>query len=408
MELKTPKIYKNWSYIFHLFDKYSKTKLYVGMYRRKIKPPSEQSYFLFGPRGVGKSWFVGNRYKKALIFDLLDSEIYTRLSASPRRLSEYIPNSFKQWVIIDEIQKIPELLNEVHRLIEKRNLKFILTGSSARKLKSKNVNLLAGRALTEYMYPLTAEELGKDFSLKKSLDYGHLPMAYRSKNPRKFLNSYIHTYLKEEIQQESLTRSLPNFSRFLEAASFSQGAVLNITNVSRECSVHRKVVESYFSILRDTLLSYELKPFTKKGKRKLIQSVKFYFFDAGIFQTLHPKGFLDLLSEKKGIALETLVLQEIIAQNSYKGHGYEIFYWRTQDHKKEVDFILYGEKGLKAIEVKLSDKIRPQDCKGLLDFLKDYPKAEAFLIYTGKRNYVLNDIHILPVERFLRQMSLFL
>ena len=192
------------------------------------------------------------------------------------------------------------------------------------------MNLLAGRALTEYMHPLTAEELQNDFSLKKSLAYGHLPMAYNSKNPKKFLSSYIHTYLKEEIQQESLTRSLPNFSRFLSAASFSQGTVLNITNISRECFVHRKVVESYFSILRDTLLSYELKPFTKRSKRKLIQSVKFYFFDAGVFQTLRSKGPLDSMSERKGVALETLVLQEIIAQNNYKNLEYEIFYWRTQ------------------------------------------------------------------------------
>ena len=378
------------------------------MYARNLKPSSEQSYFLLGPRGVGKSWFVENTYKKALLFDLLDSDIYTKLIASPNLLSEYIPSSFKQWIIIDEIQKIPELLNEIHRLIEKRKLKFILTGSSARKLKSKNVNLLAGRAVTEYMYPLTVEELKKDFSLKKSLECGHLPMAYRTKNPKKFLSSYVHTYLKEEIQQEGLTRNLPNFSRFLEAASFSQGAVLNISNVSRECSVHRKVAESYFSILRDTLLSYELKPFTKKGKRKLIQSVKFYFFDVGVFQALRPKGPMDPPQEKAGIALETLVLQEIKAQNSYKNFEYEIFYWRTQDHKNEVDFILYGERGLKAIEVKLSQKIRSKDTKGLSEFLKDYPKTDVFLLYTGKKSYFFNDIHILPVERFLKQMSLFL
>lgn len=378
------------------------------MYPRKLKPSSEQSYFLLGPRGVGKSYFVEHTYKKALLFDLLDSEIYTKLIASPHLLSDYIPNSFKQWVIIDEIQKIPALLNEVHRLIERRKLKFILTGSSARRLKSKDVNLLAGRAVTEYMHPLTVEELGKDFSLKKSLICGHLPMAYKTKNPRKFLSSYVHTYLKEEIQQESLTRSLPDFSRFLEAASFSQGAVLNITNVARECSVHRKVVESYFSILRDTLLSYELKPFTKKGKRKLIQSSKFYFFDVGVFQTLRSKGPLDSVKEREGIALETLILQEMVAQNSYKNWNYDIFYWRTQDHKNEVDFILYGERGLKAVEIKLSDKIRSQDSAGLLEFMKDYPKAEAILLYTGKKSYFLNNIHVVPAEKFLKQMHTFL
>lgn len=378
------------------------------MYKRLFKPSSEQSYFLLGPRGVGKSWFVENTYKKALLFDLLDSDIYTKLLTSPRRLSEYIPSSFRQWVIIDEIQKIPALLDEVHRLIEKRKLKFILTGSSARKLKAKNVNLLAGRAFTEYMYPLTAEELKRDFSLKKSLSYGHLPMAYQTKNPKKFLSGYIHTYLKEEVQQESLTRNLPAFSRFLEAASFSQGSVLNITNIARECSVHRKVVESYFSILKDTLLSYELKPFLRKSKRKLVHSPKFYFFDAGVFQALRPKGPLDPLPERAGIALETLVLQEITAHNSYKGLGYEIFYWRTQNHKNEVDFILYGEKGLTAIEVKLSPKIRQQDYKGLLEFLKDYPQTTALLLYTGKQSYTFNDIHVLPVEKFLKHKAEFL
>ena len=219
------------------------------MYHRQLKLPSQQSGFLFGPRGVGKSSFVKSAYKNnALLFDLLDSEIYTRFIASPRRLSEYIPNSFKGWIIIDEIQKIPALLDEVHRLIETRGLKFILTGSSARKLKSKNVNLLAGRAITEYMYPLTAEELQKDFSLEKSLTTGHLPLATRAKDPKKFLSSYIHTYLKEEIQQEGLTRNLASFARFLEAASFSQANVLNSSNISRECAVQRKTVESYFSI----------------------------------------------------------------------------------------------------------------------------------------------------------------
>ncbi len=380
----------------------------TAMYRRIFKPSSEQSYFLLGPRGVGKSHFVENKYTKALLFDLLDSDIYIQFKASPRRLSEFIPDSFNQWVVIDEIQKIPELLNEVHRLIEKRKLKFVLTGSSARKLKSKNINLLAGRAVTEYMHPFTAEELKQDFSLEKSLKYGHLPMACKSKNPKKFLKSYVHTYLKEEIQQESVTRNLPAFSRFLESASFSQGSVLNITNVSRECSVHRKVVESYFSILRDTLLSYELKPFTKKGKRKLIQSLKFYFFDAGVFQALRPKGPLDQSAGTSGVALETLVLQDIIAHNNYKNLDYEIFYWRTQNHKTEVDFILYGERGLKAVEVKIANKIRREDCKGLLEFIKDYPQTKAFLLYTGSKSFILNNIHILPVQKFLKNLSSFL
>ena len=376
------------------------------MYTRSFKPANGQSYFLFGPRGTGKSWFVKHHYKQAMLFDLLDSDIFNPFLASPRRLGEHIPSHFKGWVIIDEIQKIPELLNEVHRLIESRNLKFVLTGSSARKLK--NVNLLAGRAIVKHLYPLTATELKKDFSLKKSLLYGHLPMALKSKKPKDFLNAYVHTYLKEEIRQEGLVRKLPDFARFLEAASFSQASLLNVTNVASECGVNRKTVESYFAILRDTLLSYEIRPFLKKSKRRLAQKVKFYFFDVGVFQALRPRGPLEKGTATNGVALETLVLQELIAQNSYNHWGYKVFFWRTSDHKTEVDFVLYGEKGLKAVEVKLSNRIRPEDSKGLLEFLKDYSDAHAFLLYTGKKHYVWKDIKILPVEYFLKHISKFL
>ena len=379
-----------------------------SMYARRLKLSLDQSCFLFGPRGVGKSYFVKNSYKKALFFDLLDSGIYTRLIAAPQRLSDYIPPAYKGPVVIDEIQKIPALLDEVHRLIENRGLRFVLTGSSARKLKSKNVNLLAGRAVLEYMYPLTAGELKGDFSLKKSLAFGCLPMAVRAKNPKKFLKAYVHTYLKEEIQQESLTRNLPGFARFLTVASFSQANVLNRANISRECAVGRKTVSAYFAILRDTLLSYELNPWTKKAKRETVKSPKFYFFDAGVFQALRPKGPLDSDQEIKGSALETLVLQEIRACNSYGDLGYDIFYWRTQDQKREVDFILYGERGFKALEVKLSSRVRDQDIDGLLAFLKDYPKAQAFLLYTGSQSYTFKGVSILPVESFLKNISHFI
>ena len=193
------------------------------MYPRTLKLPLGHSCILLGPRGVGKSWFLTNNYPQALLFDLLDSRIYTQFMASPHKLSEYIPSDFKQLVIIDEIQKIPALLDEVHRLIAKKNFKFILTGSSARKLKAKDVNLLAGRALTEYMYPLTVEELGKDFSLQKSLKYGHLPMAYTSKTPVKFLSSYVYSYLKEEIQQEGADQKFTQFFQILRDREFFPG-----------------------------------------------------------------------------------------------------------------------------------------------------------------------------------------
>ena len=290
-------------------------------YKRSLKIPSDQSCFLFGPRGTGKSWLVESAYKNAMLFDLLDSEVCARLAASPRRLEESIPSSFKKWVIIDEIQKMPELLNEVHRLIEKRGLKFILTGSSARKLRSKNTNLLAGRAATEYLYPLTAEELKSDFSLKKSLSFGHLPMACRAKNPQRFLSGYVHTYLKEEIQQEALTRNLPAFARFLEAAGFSQGAPLNVTNTARDCGIRRKAAEAYFSILRDTLISYELRPFIKRAKRKLSQSPKFYFFDAGFFRLFGPGGCWILRLKERGRPWKPLFSRKSKPSTAIKAWG---------------------------------------------------------------------------------------
>ena len=369
------------------------------MYSRILTPSGEQSYFLLGPRGTGKSSFVGEYYKDALIFDLLDGEICRSFLAAPERLGERIPGGFNGWVVIDEIQKIPALLDEVHRLIETRKLRFVLTGSSARKLKASSANLLAGRAFRYQMYPLTVEELGGDFDLESSLNYGHLPQVFSMREPRKFLQSYVQTYLREEIQAEALSRNLPAFSRFLEAAAFSQGSPLVISSVARDCSVARKVVENYFTILRDTLVSYELPVFTKRAKRKLLNKVKFYFFDVGIFRTLRVPGVLDSDSALSGIALETLVLQEMIAQSGNKGWEYTFYYWRTARHL-EIDFVLYGERGFKGIEVKSSTRIRDEDFNGLLTFQKDYPECELFLIYTGKRCYVEKGIRIIGVENF--------
>ena len=296
-----------------------------------------------------------------------------------------------------------------HRLIETRkNLKFVLTGSSARKLKSKHSNLLAGRALHYKMYPLTVEELGKDFNIRKSLQFGHLPQVFISENPKHFLYTYVRMYLKEEIQQESLTRNLPAFSRFLESASFSQAEPINVSNIARDCHVSRKVVENYFSILRDTLLSYELPIFAKRAKRELIRKTKFYFFDVGVFRAIRPQGILDSSAELNGIALETLVLQEILAQTDIQDWDYDIFYWRTRKHL-EVDFILYGKRGFKAIEVKSSSRIRQGDFKGLLEFKKDYPDSELLFVYTGKTQaHTEQDITIVNVEDFLTGIKKFL
>jgi uncharacterized protein len=255
-------------------------------------------------------------FPKSIYFDLLDSKIYRTFLATPEKLENFIPENYKNWIILDEVQKVPNLLNEVHRLIESKNYKFILTGSNARSLRKKGINLLAGRALTYYFHPLTQEELGKDFSLARSLKFGQLPMAYTASDPDKFLDSYLQTYLKEEILQEGLTRNIENFSRFLEIASFSQGGVLNTSEVARESQLGRKTVENYFSILEDLLIGVRVPVFCKHSKRKLISHNKFYYFDAGVFRSLRPRGPLDSESEIDGAALETLFMQEISALNT--------------------------------------------------------------------------------------------
>src|SRR3990170_1172279 len=258
------------------------------MYTRILKPPKNKSFFLFGPRGTGKTTWLKQRFPDALYFDLLNAEIYNDFLARPNRLEAVIPKSSNKLVIIDEVQRVPELLSEAHRLIENRGTVFALTGSSARKLKRGGANLLAGRALTYFLYPLTAEELGQDFSLEHSLRFGHLPSTFQEADPKRYLESYVTAYLREEVQQEGLTRNLGAFARFLEAASFSQGGVLNVSAVARECGVDRKVVEDYFTILDDLLLAVRLPVFRKRAKRKIVAHPKFYFFDAGVYRAMRP------------------------------------------------------------------------------------------------------------------------
>ena len=367
------------------------------MYPRLLQAPPRQSFFLFGPRGVGKTAWLHQQFPAALFFDMLDYQVYTELLASPQRLGERIPQGQKEWVVVDEVQRVPELLNEVHRLIESRRLRFVLTGSSARKLRGRGINLLAGRAVTRHMHPLTALELGKDFDLKRAVRYGCLPLACTSENPEDYLKSYAATYLREEVQQEGLTRNIGAFSRFLETASFSQGNVLNMAAVARECAISTKVVEDYFSILEDLLIAIRLPVFTKRAKRKLIAHPKFYFFDAGVFQAIRPRGPLDAPEQIHGPALETLFLQQVRALNDYKDLGYRLHYWRTASGD-EVDCVLYGERGLRAFEVKMAHNVRPDDLRSLLRFLSDFPQAKTHLLYLGQRRWHDRGIEVLPFE----------
>ncbi|MEK7525957.1 MAG: ATP-binding protein [Patescibacteria group bacterium] len=374
------------------------------MITRLLKPVTSQSFFLFGPRGTGKTTWVKFNYPNSIYLDLLDSSLFTRLLADPSRLTSYIPPGNKEYVVLDEVQRVPELLNEVHRLIESEKIKFILTGSSARKLRSKGHNLLAGRALTYFMHPLTALELRTSFNLKHAIQFGLLPSATKEADPSKYLSSYVATYLEQEISQEGLTRNLSAFSRFLETASFSQGSIINMSAIARDSSVERKVVENYFSILQDLLIGYKLPPFTKRAKRRLMSQPKFYFFDTGVYRSIRPAGPLDAPEEIGGIALETLFFQNLLAINQSLGLNYDLYYYRTATGI-EVDFIAYGEKGIIAFEVKHSSKFSESMLKGLKHFLQDYPKSKAYLLYMGDKVLYQDNITVLPIKNALETLD---
>ncbi len=364
----------------------------------------DTSAFIFGPRGTGKTQWVKSAFPEALYIDLLNHRDYTRLQADPTRLEAMVLAHNNPWVIIDEVQKVPALLNEVHRLIEHHQRHFILTGSSSRQLKRTGTNLLAGRARTHYMHPLTASEIGDGFDLNKSLRYGLLPISYTSDDSKHFLESYFTTYLREEILQEGLVRNLGTFSRFMEIASFSQGAQLNLLGISREVGVSRKIVESYFEILEDLLIAVQIPCFTKRAQRKLSQHPKFYYFDVGLFQTIRPKGPLDLPKEIGGPAFETLFLQNLRAIIDYYRYDLTIYFWRTATGT-EVDFIVYGENGLFAFELKSSSYVERKDCRGLNEFKKDYPIAQCYLIYNGEQEERYDHISAIPMRTALFRLE---
>ncbi|MBI5452129.1 ATP-binding protein [Candidatus Gottesmanbacteria bacterium] len=374
------------------------------MYSRLLKPPTNKSFFLFGGRGTGKTTWVRSNFPKALYLDLLNAETFNRLLADPSRLEEIIPEKYYDWVIIDEIQRIPALLNEVHRLIESKKYKFIMTGSSARKLRRGGQNLLAGRALTYFMHPLTAIELGSDFRLEDCLRFGNLPAVFSEENKEKYLASYVQTYLEQEVLQEGISRNLSAFARFLETASFSQGSILNMSEVAREAAVNRKVVEDYFCALEDLLLGIRLPVFSKRAKRRLITHNKFYFFDVGIYRTIRPLGPLDQPESIGGIALESLFFQNLRAINDYLNLGYSLFYYRTATGI-EVDFIAYGKKGLRAFEIKSKKNISSTDLNNLKSFLRDYPVTKGYILYGGNIRQHYQNIEIIPFKEAVFKLA---
>jgi predicted AAA+ superfamily ATPase len=372
---------------------------------RFLKTPKE-NFFLFGPRGTGKSTWAGILFKDALTVNLLEPDVFRSYAARPERLLEVVRgNPGIKAVVIDEIQKVPDLLSAVHQLIEEKpRVRFVLTGSSARKLKRTGVNLLGGRAVLKTMHPFMAAELKERFRLEQALTIGLLPIVVAASIPEEVLNSYAALYLKEEVQMEGLVRNIGNFARFLEAISFSHGSILNISNVARECEVERKVVEGYIEILEDLLIAFRIPVFTKRAKRKVSEHPKFYLFDSGVFQSLRPRGPLDRLQEIEGSALEGLVAQHLRAWNAYGGNRNEIFFWRTR-WGVETDFVVYGEDGFWAIEVKNTSRVKEEDIRPLRTFVEDYPECKALFLYRGKERLLRHNILCLPCDEFLLQLE---
>lgn len=365
----------------------------------------KQSFFLFGPRGTGKSLLIHHLFPQALRLDLLDPETFRRYASHPERLRELVTaQTTTQQVVLDEIQKVPALLDVVHQLIERHStIQFILTGSSARKLKRTGVNLLAGRALNLTLHPFMAAELGKQFNLAKSLQLGLLPLVWFAEQPRESLRAYLTLYLKEEVQQEALVRNIGSFTRFLEIMSFSHAATLNLANIARECSVNQKTVSGYIAVLEDLLLAYRLPIFQQRAKRKLSAHDKFYLFDAGVFRALRPSGPLDSTPELDGQALEGMVIEHIRAWNAYRGKPNTLYYWRTRSGV-EIDCVLYGADGLWACEVKNSTTISPADLRGLRSFQSDYPECNVCLLYRGQERLNKRGVLCLPVESFFQKL----
>lgn len=369
----------------------------------------KSSHFLLGPRAVGKSTLIKENFlkktasSKSLSVDyinLLDSKLYLRLKGDPSLLSSLVS---KKYAIIDEIQRIPELLNEVHRLIEDKNKCFLLTGSSARKLKRGNTNLLAGRAFKAELFPLTWFELAaaKKFTLNRYLRFGSLPLAYLGQYREEYLYNYVDTYLKEEIQSEAITRSLPNYTRFLQSAAFNNAQLLNYTKTASDAQLSPNTVRDYYQILEDTLIGFSIPPWVKSVKRKAVQTAKFYFFDPGIVHTLCETQHLSPHSDLFGKAFEQFIACELRAYLSYRKVRLPLRYWRSKSGF-EVDFLI-GDNT--AIEVKSSKKVTSRDHKRLLAIAEENKWKNLIIVSRDSlRVRFQNGIQHLHWEDFLKNL----
>lgn len=371
-------------------------------YSRTLDLPSltrKKSIFLFGARGTGKSTLVRQSFPSAKYFDLLDADVYGDLLKRPKLLAEETEPS--DLIILDEVQKLPQVLDEVHRLIESRRQRFVLTGSSARKLKRGGANLLAGRAWTAQLRPLTVAEI-PDFSLSRYLNNGGLPGVHgNDEDARENLKSYVNTYLKEEIQAEALTRNVPAFARFLDAIAFTNGEELNFESLASDSGVKSRTVINYVDILTDTLLAFTLSPFTKTQKRKAITRQKLYLFDVGVTNALCRRGIIEERSELWGRAFEHFIACELRAYLDYTRHDAPLCYWRSTS-QFEVDFVVGDEV---AIECKSTNLVTDKHCKGLRALKEERLLKHYIVVSDDPRPRRMEDkILVLPWREFLSRL----
>ncbi|MGO8989408.1 MAG: ATP-binding protein [bacterium] len=357
----------------------------------------KKSHFLFGPRQTGKTSLIHHSLKGVKSYDLLDTSVYLALSQNPGRISQEIEPRDKI-VVIDEIQRLPVLLNEVHRLIEERGIRFLLTGSSARKLRRGGINLLGGRARTKYLHPLTYQELGNRFDLFRVIERGVLPSIYLSDDPRADLQAYTGSYLQQEIVAEGTTRNIPAFSRFLKVAALCNGTIVNFTNVSNDAQVPRTTVYEYFEILKDTLLLYELPAWRKSRKRKPLASSKYYFFDVGVVAAIQGREFRHGTPEF-GEALETYLMHELTSYSDYIS-GEPLSYWRSTSGF-EVDFILGDHT---AVEVKAKENLSARDLRSLRALAEEKKLKRYLSVSLAPRRRTLEGLTLLPLREFLEAL----
>ncbi len=369
------------------------------MYERELDLKSllrHRSLFLFGARQTGKSTLLRRRFPDAIFFDLLEADTFRELSTRNEYIRQTLPPDARL-VVIDEIQKLPGLLDEVHLMIERHpGLRFVLTGSSARKLKRGGANLLAGRAWVTHLHPLVHAELGRGRLLDR-LNHGSLPAVIDSPAPHEDLKAYVGTYLREEIRDEGLTRSVERFSRFLDVAGASNGEQVNFTSVGNDAGVPPRTVREYFQVLEDTLIGHLLPAYTKTVKRKPVATSKFYFFDVGVANTLLGRSEIRAGSETFGRALEHLVFLELRARLDYVRSDLPLTYWRSRS-RIEVDFLV-GDRI--AIEVKAKSRVSPRDLRGLAYLREELDLDRMLVVATEPRRRLDGDVEILPVEDFL-------